>query len=82
MSYVKTTWADGDVITAQKLNNMEQGIVDASSVSGVLVGTVTEGSTYQMETDLTWKQVYDALKANWRVLLVAEYEYESTYEKV
>lgn len=26
MSYEKTTWADGDVITAQKLNNIEGGI--------------------------------------------------------
>lgn len=26
MSYVKTTWATGDVITAEKLNNMEGGI--------------------------------------------------------
>lgn len=26
MAYTKTTWADGDVITATKLNNAETGI--------------------------------------------------------
>lgn len=26
MAYVKTTWANGDIITATKLNNMETGI--------------------------------------------------------
>lgn len=31
MAYVKTTWQTGDVITAAKLNNMEDGIEDASS---------------------------------------------------
>ena len=30
MSYVKNTWASGDVITAQKLNNLENGVKDAS----------------------------------------------------
>lgn len=31
MSYVKTTWANGDVITADKLNNIENGIESAGS---------------------------------------------------
>ena len=26
MSYTKTTWATGDVITAEKLNNIEDGV--------------------------------------------------------
>ena len=29
MSYVKTTWQTGDIVTANKLNKMEQGIQDA-----------------------------------------------------
>ena len=28
MSYTPTTWADGDLITAQKLNNIENGITN------------------------------------------------------
>ena len=30
MSYVKTTWQTGDIVTADRLNKMEQGIQDAS----------------------------------------------------
>lgn len=30
MSYTKTNWQSGDVITAEKLNNIERGIEDAS----------------------------------------------------
>lgn len=30
MAYEKTTWADGDVITAEKLNKIEDGIEDAT----------------------------------------------------
>ena len=32
MSYTPTDWKTGDVITAEKLNNMESGIVDATDV--------------------------------------------------
>ena len=35
MSYVKTTWQDGDVITTEKLNNIESGI--ESSLSNELL---------------------------------------------
>lgn len=40
MSYTPTEWATGDVITADKLNNMESGIVNA----GVMIATITEDS--------------------------------------
>lgn len=30
MSYTKTTWETGDVITAEKLNKMEDGIESAA----------------------------------------------------
>ena len=34
MSYTKTNWTKGDVITAEKLNKMEDGIEQAGSGSG------------------------------------------------
>lgn len=34
MSYVKNTWVTGDTITAEKLNNMENGIASASQGGG------------------------------------------------
>lgn len=44
MSYTPTTWADGDLITAQKLNNIEQGIIKASTtIQGISGGYVSPG---------------------------------------
>lgn len=37
MSYEKQTWATGDVITAEKLNNMENGIENAGIVKWLKV---------------------------------------------
>lgn len=34
MPYTKTTWQDGDIITTEKLNKIENGIEQASSGSG------------------------------------------------
>lgn len=39
MAYSKTTWADNDVITKEKLNNLEGGVETASA--GVMTGTAT-----------------------------------------
>ena len=43
MSYTKNTWANGDVITAAKLNNMEDGIAGAGGgYDAVVVRSVDE----------------------------------------
>jgi len=34
MSYVKNTWQTGDVVTAEKLNHLEDGVASASSGGG------------------------------------------------
>lgn len=34
MSYQKTVWADGDIISAQRMNNIENGIENLSTNSG------------------------------------------------
>jgi len=34
MSYVKTTWANGDIITAEKLNKLEDGVADSGGSGG------------------------------------------------
>lgn len=41
MSYTPTTWATGDIVTAEKLNNMESGISAASASGGGLLVTMT-----------------------------------------
>ena len=52
MSYTPTNWATGDVITAEKLNKLEQGV---ASGGGVLIVTGTNGTL-----DKTWQEIYDA----------------------
>ena len=37
MSYTPTEWHDGDTITAEAMNNIEQGIVDAGGVASVRI---------------------------------------------
>lgn len=57
MSYEKNTWNKGDVITANKLNHIEDGLADG----GVLVVGVTIDSQDDSKTlDKTWQQIYDA----------------------
>ena len=60
MSYTPTVWANGDTITAQKLNKMENGIADAGGGGGtgaVIVNDV-EGTL-----DATWQEIWDAAEA-------------------
>lgn len=44
MSYTPTTWETGDIITAEKLNNMESGIAEAGNV--FLIGLTTENTVF------------------------------------
>jgi len=39
MAYNPTTWGSNDVITKDRLNKMEQGIVSASKLSGTDIDT-------------------------------------------
>lgn len=53
-TYVPTNWKTGDVITATKLNNMENGISDASNVlnsRSILKYTTLNGSSFNSSTD-------------------------------
>ena len=53
-SYDPTNWKTGDVITATKLNNMEDGISDASNVlnsRSILKYTTLNGSSFNSSTD-------------------------------
>lgn len=57
MSYEKNTWNKGDVITANKLNHMEDGIADG----GILVvNAIADELAETITLDKTWQQIYDA----------------------
>ncbi len=57
MAYTKTNWKDGDVISAEKMNKIEQGIEDAGASGGgnnvfvVDFGTATFNEMYQAVQD-------------------------------
>lgn len=55
MAYNKTTWANGDVITADKLNHMEQGIQGDEFVVTITITGETTGSA-----DKTFEETVEA----------------------
>ena len=72
MSYTPTTWATGDVITAEKLNNMENGIANAGSGTSAGNAVVFEFTAaqdpesygnYIITTDVTFEEVKSAMLA-------------------
>lgn len=78
MAYEMHEWVCNEPITADKLNHMEQGIVEAqndeSSGSDVLIirqdGEASTAS--RIVYDKTWQQVYDALQNGTRVIFLQE----------
>lgn len=66
MAYEPTTWQTGDIVTAEKLNKLENGVTNASSGcgGGNLVATATYNETAQIYSlDKSWKEIKDAFDA-------------------
>ena len=66
MSYVKNTWQTGDIVTAEKLNHLEDGVASASSGGGGGTFVVTysyqeiEGEQY-LVADKTFAEIQNAM---------------------
>ncbi len=60
MTYSKNIWKNGDTITAEKLNNIEDGIADSMFVE--IPCTVSEGSSTYYTLGKTWQEIYDLLQ--------------------
>ena len=58
MSYEKTTWETGDIVTAEKLNNIENGIENAGGGSTFVVNVEFEVSG--LTCDKTWAEILNA----------------------
>lgn len=72
MAYVKTTWETGDVITAEKLNNMEGGI-EALQPMIVVKTQIEENNTKagnpEFTLDKTYTEIMTALQAGVTVFI-------------
>lgn len=84
MAYEMHEWVCNEPITADKLNHMEQGIVEAqndeSSGGDVLIiRKDTEATTSSKRVfDKTWQEVFDALRNGTRVFCLYEEELPPT----
>lgn len=85
MAYTPTNWKDGDIISAEKMNKLEQGVAEGGG--GVLLVNVTKGgstpivnsaspmltagsSSTTFTADKTYAEVDAAVKAGKMVYLV------------
>lgn len=70
MSYIKTTWSDGDIITANKINNIEDGV-------GSLDDDVTAIKADLTQTNERLYDVFDEIVYAADAPIPAEWEYGS-----
>jgi len=61
MSYEPTNWKDGDLVTAKKLNKLEQGVANAGSSGGGVGTMVIHMDDETGVLDKTWQEIYDAV---------------------
>lgn len=61
MSYVQHTWQNDELITAAKLNNLEEGVAagGGGGSSSILFVTNDDGTL-----DKTWQEIYDAMTSS------------------
>ena len=62
MSYTPTNWQTGDIITAAKLNNMEQGLTP------LIVNLTPLYDDFSGEMDKTRAELYAAYQAGQRII--------------
>lgn len=72
MAYTRHTWVDNETISKEKLNNIEDGIEEASQSNGAMyVHGSYVGGNYTL--DKTIQELYDATQAGIPVYLVYQY---------
>ena len=72
MSYIKTTWETGDVITAEKLNKMEDGIESAGGDDSVFIVNIDaedSGGTITATADKTRQEMSAAVEAEKPIII-------------
>lgn len=51
MSYIPTEWKTGDIVTAEKLNKLEEGVASGGGGGGVMVVKCTGTATYSIDSE-------------------------------
>ena len=77
MAYTKTTWQDGDIITSEKLNKIEQGIYNTSSNGSendngsifYIDATMDANRTMSLVKNVTGQQILDAINSGKFVIM-------------
>lgn len=65
MSYIKTNWTKGDIITAQKLNKIENGIENSLLESLELLGKALCGNDFELASNVTDAEAIQAIARNY-----------------
>lgn len=79
MSYEKQTWANGDVITAEKLNHIEDGVYANSQSGGALIVNDLIDEQTGIETlDKTYTEITAAIDAGIYVTVLSRDAHDTT----
>ncbi len=73
MSYEKTTWQNGDTITAEKLNKIENGI--AANSFSVIPTTINNEN--KMVLTKTWQELYDEFNGDNIMIIYGENHFDN-----
>lgn len=83
MSYEKHTWETGETITAEKLNNIEDGIVDSgqdADVFGLLImETINNDNTTNYIANKSFAEVKNALQSHIPISIVFALDEDGEY---
>lgn len=84
MAYTPTEWKTGDVVTAAKLNNMENGIASAGGGGGsAMILTANFSEEHPQLLGATAKEIYDAFTSGTNVIIqLYDYDDESSRVRV
>ena len=69
MSYNKTTWSTGDIVTAERLNNIENGIYDVSNTLIIRSTVAREGSMVINHLFASFNDIKNAFLSGKNILL-------------
>ena len=81
MSYEKHTWETGETITAEKMNNLEDGV--ASFSSGIMIINAIaakNGSSYIVTADKTYEDVMAAYNEGKMIIVRGKVDFEGIGE--